>query len=58
MLTSFCIKGIFWLTLMSFMNRFDEGMETNFISVLASKANRDSIQNSVANQIEDIGTST
>ena len=56
MLTSFHIKGTFWLTPMSFMNGFDEEMETNFTSVLASKTNRDSTQNSIASQIEDIGT--
>ena len=47
MLTTFCIKGTFWLTPMSWMNGFDKEMETNFSSVLASKANRDSTQNSV-----------
>ena len=55
-LISFHIKGRFWLTPMSFMNGFDEDIETNFTSVLASEANRDSTQNSVACQIEDIGT--
>ena len=40
---------------MSFINGFNEDMETNFISILASEANRDSTQNSVASQIEDIG---
>ena len=55
MLTSFRIKGTFWLTPMSFMNGFDEDMETNFTSVHTSEANRDSTQNSVASQIEDIG---
>ena len=58
MLTSFCIKGTFWLIPMSFMNGFDEDMETNFTSVHALEANRDSTQNSVASQIEDIGTSS
>ena len=58
MLTSFRIKGTFWLIPMSFMNGFDEDMETNFTSVLASEANRDSNQNSVASQIEDIDTSS
>ena len=56
MLTSFCIKGTFWLTPMFFMNGFDEDMETYFTSVLALEANRDNTQNSVASQIEDIGT--
>ena len=56
MLPSFHIKGTFWLTPMSFMNGFDEDMETNFTSVLASEASRDCTQNSIASQIEDIGT--
>ena len=55
MLTSFHIKSTFWLTPMSFMNGFDEDMETNYTSVLTSEANRDSTQNLVASQIEDIG---
>ena len=56
MLTSFCIKCTFWLTLMSFMNGFDEDMKTNFTSILASEANRNNTQNSVGSQIEDVGT--
>ena len=56
MLTSFRIKGTFWLIPMSFMNGFDEDMETNFTSIHTLEANRDSTQNSVASQIEDIGT--
>ena len=56
MLTSFYIKGTFWLTPMSFMSGFDKDMETNFISILALEANRDSTQNSIASQKEDIGT--
>ena len=56
MLTDFCIKGAFWLTPMSFMNGFDEDMEINFTSVLALEANRNSTQNLVSSQIEDIGT--
>ena len=57
-MTIFCINGTFWLTPMFFMNEFDEDMKINFSAVLASEANRDSIENSVPSQIEDRGTRT
>jgi hypothetical protein len=39
MLTAFCIKGTFWLIPMSFLNGFDEDMET---SLMPTNCNIDS----------------